>query len=88
MNRRGLLALMAALPFASAARAEGALASGRLVLHEAVASAHVKARNVSVWLPPGYEASDTAWPVLYMHDGQNLFDPATANFGEWAWTSI
>ena len=83
MNRRSLLALMAALPFAGAARADGALAGGRLVLHEAVASAHVKARNVSVWLPPGYEASDDTYPVLYMHDGQNLFDPATANFGEW-----
>lgn len=83
MNRRGLLALIAALPFAGEAGAEGAIAGGRLVLHEAVASAHVKARNVSVWLPPGYEASDAAWPVLYMHDGQNLFDPATANFGEW-----
>lgn len=53
MNRRGLLALIAALPFAGAAGAEGAIAGGRLVLHEAVASAHVKARNVSVWLPPG-----------------------------------
>ena len=43
----------------------------------------MKARNVSVWLPPGYEGSDASHPVLYMHDGQNLFDPATANFGEW-----
>ena len=83
MNRRSLLTLMAALPFASAAQAEGAIAGGRLVRHEAVTSAHVKARNVSVWLPPGYEASDARHPVLYMHDGQNLFDPATANFGEW-----
>ena len=81
MNRRALLALAAALPFAGAARAQ--TAAGRLILHEAVTSAHVKARNVSVWLPPGYEASDAAYPVLYMHDGQNLFDPSTANFGEW-----
>lgn len=81
MNRRALLALAAALPFAGAARAQ--TAAGRLILHEAVTSAHVKARNVSVWLPPGYETSDAAYPVLYMHDGQNLFDPSTANFGEW-----
>ena len=46
MNRRSLLTLMAALPFASAAQAEGAIAGGRLVRHEAVTSAHVKARNV------------------------------------------
>lgn len=36
-------------------------------------------RDVLVWLPPGY-ASDPnrLYPVLYMHDGQNLFDPETA----------
>ena len=82
MNRRTLLALTAALPFAGAARAETPTA-GRLVLHEAMASEHTKARNVSIWLPPGYDASDARYPVLYMHDGQNLFDAATANFGEW-----
>nr|WP_281380606.1 alpha/beta hydrolase-fold protein [Brevundimonas variabilis] len=48
-----------------------------------VASAHVGARNVTIWLPPGYEAGTDRYPVLYMHDGQNLFDPAKANFGEW-----
>ncbi len=38
-----------------------------------------------VYLPPGYEASlDVRYPVLYMHDGQNLFDAATAFLGnEW-----
>ena len=41
MNRRGLLALLAALPFAGAARAEGAIAGGRLVRHETIASAYV-----------------------------------------------
>jgi predicted alpha/beta superfamily hydrolase len=36
-------------------------------------------RNILVHLPPGYE-TDTAgrYPVLYLHDGQNLFDGATA----------
>lgn len=82
MNRRTLLALGAALPFAGPAFAEAPKA-GRLVMHEAVASAHVKPRNVGVWLPPGYEASNARYPVLYMHDGQNLFDASTANFGEW-----
>ena len=52
MNRRSLLALMAALPFAGAARAEGAIAGGRLIVHENMASAHAKTRNVSIWLPP------------------------------------
>ncbi len=84
MNRRGLLATLAALPFAGSALAQdGAIAGGRLVEYEAVASAHLGPRNVTVWLPPGYDAGSDHHPVLYMHDGQNLFDPARANFGEW-----
>ena len=41
-------------------------------------------RTVMVYLPPGYEA-ETAdrYPVLYLHDGQNLFDRATAFGEEW-----
>lgn len=36
-------------------------------------------RLVDVWLPPNFDADSTArYPVLYMHDGQNLFDPALA----------
>jgi len=42
-------------------------------------------RTVDVWCPPGYaESSDTRYPVLYMHDGQNLFDPALA-YGSVDW---
>lgn len=42
-------------------------------------------RPVTVWLPPGYEVeSDRRYPVLYLHDGQNLFDPETA-FGGMPW---
>jgi predicted alpha/beta superfamily hydrolase len=45
-------------------------------------SRHVAARRVDVWLPPGYAADPgRRYPVLYMHDGQNLFDPATAFAG-------
>jgi predicted alpha/beta superfamily hydrolase len=36
-------------------------------------------RNIVIYLPPGYEAGGARrYPVLYMHDGQNLFDPQTA----------
>lgn len=31
-------------------------------------------RPLYVWVPPGYEQSDERYPVLYMHDGNNLFD--------------
>ncbi len=41
-------------------------------------------RTLTVWLPPGYEGDPSArYPVLYMHDGQNLFDDATSFAGEW-----
>lgn len=38
-----------------------------------------------VWLPPSYESGNARrYPVLYMHDGQNLFDPALTNYNkEW-----
>ncbi|HVH86315.1 MAG TPA: alpha/beta hydrolase-fold protein [Terriglobales bacterium] len=35
-------------------------------------------RDLVVYLPPDYEESDRSYPVLYLHDGQNLFDPETA----------
>jgi predicted alpha/beta superfamily hydrolase len=40
-------------------------------------------RTIRVYLPPGYETSKARYPVLYMHDGQNLFDDATSYIGEW-----
>ena len=43
-------------------------------------------RTISVWLPPGYDlATEQRYPVLYMHDGQNLFDPETAFAGNPWW---
>jgi predicted alpha/beta superfamily hydrolase len=42
-------------------------------------------RDVLVHLPPGYDDEpERRYPVLYMHDGQNLFDAATA-FGGQEW---
>jgi len=40
-------------------------------------------RTIRIYLPPGYEKSNKRYPVLYMHDGQNLFDAATSYSGEW-----
>jgi predicted alpha/beta superfamily hydrolase len=40
-------------------------------------------RIVRLYLPPGYEQTKRRYPVIYMHDGQNLFDTATAYAGEW-----
>ena len=42
-------------------------------------------RAVDVWLPPTYSDNpEMRYPVLYMHDGQNLFDPETSYVG-WDW---
>jgi predicted alpha/beta superfamily hydrolase len=56
--------------------------TGTVRRHAAFASKFVEPRNVDVWLPPGYEREPKKrYPVLYMHDGQNLFDPATSYGG-------
>jgi len=42
-----------------------------------------KQRRVWIYLPKGYETLKKKYPVIYMHDGQNLFDGYTSGFGEW-----
>lgn len=42
-----------------------------------------RSRRIWIYLPEGYEKSTTRYPVLYMHDGQNIFDAQTSGFGEW-----
>ena len=40
-------------------------------------------RRIWIYLPKGYAASTKIYPVLYMNDGQNLFNEQAAAFGEW-----
>jgi predicted alpha/beta superfamily hydrolase len=40
-------------------------------------------RDIQVYLPPSYQSSGRHYPVIYMQDGQNLFDPAMSFSGEW-----
>ena len=42
-----------------------------------------RSRRVWIYLPPGYETSRARYPVIYMADGQNVFDDATSFSGEW-----
>ena len=43
-----------------------------------------KTRKIRVWTPSSYDPNGTKrYPVLYMHDGQNLFDKYTSFAGEW-----
>lgn len=46
-------------------------------------SSLVSPRDVLAALPPGYAEENTRYPVVYMHDGQNLFDPATSYAHDW-----
>lgn len=83
-RRRACLALLAAAGSARAANppAPQVEASaqqvrfGRLERWVAQPSRFVDARHVEVWLPPGYDGR-RPHAVLYMHDGQMLFDAAT-----------
>lgn len=42
-----------------------------------------RTRRIWIYLPKGYASSNKTYPVLYMHDGQNLFNEQTAANGEW-----
>jgi len=56
---------------------------GKLVRHENFESKFVRARHVDVWLPENYNA-EKQYAVLYMHDGQMLWDAdITWNHQEW-----
>ena len=59
------------------------VASGSIERWENFPSRYVEARNVDIWLPAGYNAAEK-YSVLYMHDGQMLFDSNTTwNHQEW-----
>jgi len=61
-----------------------ATAQGRFV--EFDQPADIGKVHVTVWLPPGYDKElGRRYPVLYMHDGQNIFFPKRSNFNKvWA----
>jgi len=55
---------------------------GRLRLHSRFPTSYLSTpRDIIVYLPPGYDAA-AKYPVFYLQDGQNLFDPATAFNGQ------
>jgi predicted alpha/beta superfamily hydrolase len=55
---------------------------GTLVRHAKFKSKFVEARHVDVWLPEGYSPDgEREYNVVYLHDGQNLFDPTKAFAG-------
>ncbi|GGL04083.1 alpha/beta hydrolase-fold protein [Deinococcus radiotolerans] len=58
--------------------------TGELWQLDGVGDAQHATRPVLVWLPPSYYTdSGRRYPVVYFHDGQNVFDAATSYSGEW-----
>jgi predicted alpha/beta superfamily hydrolase len=58
------------------------IAQERYIKVDNFRSDYVKSRNVEIWLPPGYyENPGKKYPVLYMHDGQNVFNKKVSGFG-------
>lgn len=92
-QRRSLLgqglALASGLPASGALAVDAARAAepdpGRLELLEWPGTPRLGGRTVRVWLPDGYEGGSAPHQVLYMHDGQNLFDGQAAAFGGESW---
>jgi len=55
--------------------------TGNVKYHRNFLGQGIKPRDIIVWLPPGYESNSVKnYPVLYMHDGQNVVDPRTSLF--------
>jgi predicted alpha/beta superfamily hydrolase len=63
---------------------EAITASGALHLHEFGSQTFRNTRMLRIWVPPGYDDPVNAgrhYPVLYLNDGQNLFDASTSYIG-------
>ncbi len=53
--------------------------TGNTRLHQDLGREGIASRDIIVWLPPGYDVdTNKRYPVLYVHDGQNVFDPSTS----------
>ncbi|MCU0388619.1 MAG: alpha/beta hydrolase-fold protein [Chitinophagaceae bacterium] len=80
--RFALISCIIYLGFSSAAQLP-AVESGKIVRHADFPSVYVTPRHVDVWLPEGYNGKEK-YAVLYMHDGQMLYD-ANTTWNKQAW---
>ena len=79
-----VLSLLVAVPAVAEALKPVNVASGTIVDLGVLQSKFTDPRRVVVWLPSSYSPKSPRHAVLYMHDGQNLFDKGTAGYGmEW-----
>jgi predicted alpha/beta superfamily hydrolase len=86
LMRRGFALFAGVLLGASALASESTAQPNVTVLAPPLAMPGLdRTRTLRLYLPPSYASASGAkrYPVIYMHDGQNLFDAATAYAGEW-----
>ena len=82
-NKLIILFLLAGIIITNAQTKLPEVSSGKLERIENFKSKFVSDRNIDVWLPEGY-SEESKYNVLYMHDGQMLFDANTTwNKQEW-----
>ncbi len=78
-----IVAFSAFAPAQTAETVSGPNITGKIDRYKSFESKQVDARNVDVWLPPGFSPKKK-YAVIYMHDGQMLFDFSTTwNKQEW-----
>jgi predicted alpha/beta superfamily hydrolase len=65
----------------------GVWSEGKIIstsaLHKKVVYDEIEGRSVHIYLPDGYHEEDRVFPVIYMHDGQNLFCEKLAFVEDW-----
>jgi len=74
---------VASCPSIDDVRAVEIRTEGRYRFIDRLAHSGLEDRGVRIYLPEAYSEANGPYPVLYMHDGQNLFDASTSAFGEW-----
>lgn len=81
----GGLAAFIAMPSIAFAQTNNSTRSANVtILDEAMAMPSLgRSRRIWLYLPPDYQSTRRRYPVIYMQDGQNLFDRATSYAGEW-----
>ena len=71
-------------PYGQVYPGDGHTVVGDVRVLPGVSGRGITPRDLLVYLPPSYvHAPDRRYPVLYLQDGQNVFDDATAFAGEW-----
>lgn len=58
----------------------GASSNAEIIYHNGFPSAYITPRNIEVWIPPNYDP-ETRYDVIYIHDGQNVFNASTSYAG-------